>query len=465
MKPIPRWSTSLILALPLLLAGCQATMERIADCKAGDWNSIGHKDGAGGERQNFAERKEFCDSHDGDKGKSDAGAGYLAGWAQGNWDFWSSRGVADGRLALPQSQYDGQINSAEVRKNNTPLNRPAYDAGWMIGNSEYWNGAGKRDGTEGKPATQKEAARTRAASQNIRYDEAAYISGWQIGNRTYWQDAGFTDARNGVPDSEFKTRSVAARNAGIEVQEDAYRAAWTAEIVNYWKNLGTLDAVSGKDLSYRRAEAHKKGLKIYEAEYRQSWEARLADYWRQAGQDDGYGRPFQLDDRIAHAGRDGVFVIARTRELYTAAWDEQNAKYCNPDNAFDLGRRNAGMAIEVCRDMLQNQMKRAYASGQDYEVATARFNRAQSDVDELNGRARELHNRLSRTEREIRASVESKDRVANEETARQDRRREQERRELGEQLQRVERQLDEARRWADRHQQQMQRLRRDIYLN
>ena len=165
MIRLPRWSSPLILTLPLLLGGCQATMERIADCKAGDWNTIGHKDGAAGDVQNYAERKDFCDSHDGGKGQGDAAAGYLAGWAQGNWDFWSARGVNDGRQALPQSTYERHVASEDVQKQHTPLNRPAYDAGWMIGNADYWNGQGKRDGTDGKPASAKEAAATARRSK------------------------------------------------------------------------------------------------------------------------------------------------------------------------------------------------------------------------------------------------------------------------------------------------------------
>jgi hypothetical protein len=51
----------------------------------------------------------------------------------------------------------------------------------------------------------------------------------------------------------------------------------------------------------------------------------------------------------------------------------------------------------------------------------------------------------------------------NDDTKKKDRRREQDRRELIDYIQRLERQLDDARRWADRHDQQMQRLRREIY--
>jgi len=273
------------------------------------------------------------------------------------------------------------------------------------------------------------------------------------------------DAHNGVPDSEFKQRAAAARAAGILVQDEAYHAAWNGEIINYWRNLGAADAVSGKDFGLRRKEAQQKGLKIYESDYRQAWEGRLADYWRKAGADDGYGRPFQLDERIASAPRDGVFVISRTRELYTAAWEEQNAKYCVPDLAFEQGRRNAGMVVEVCRPELRNQLKHAYLSGQDYEQASAKYNQAVADANDLSDRLRDAYRRLNRLEGEIRANLANKDRPVNDETTKQDRRREQDRRELADYIQRMERQLDEARRWADRHQVQMQRLRREIYLN
>ncbi|RFP08122.1 MULTISPECIES: DUF2799 domain-containing protein [unclassified Duganella] len=455
----------LILALPLLLAGCQSTMQRIADCKVGDWTAIGHKDGVQGEPSDYAERKDFCDDHSDDKKPAAIGAEaqYIAGWAQGNWDLWSQLGQQDGGKGL-QPQYDAHAASDDVRKHKTPLNRPAYDAGWAIGNSEYWKGLGKRSGTDGQPlSAQKDAARARAAGMQLRFDEAAYTDGWQIGNRTFWQDAGYTDARNGTPDSAFRDRASNARSAGVQVQEEAYRAAWNGEIVNYWRNLGTQDAVSGKDFAMRSKEARAKGLKIFESEYRQAWEARLTDYWRQTGADDGYGKPFMLDDRIANAGRNGVFVIAATRDLYTAAWDEQNARYCMPENAFERGRTNSGMAVEVCRGELRNQLKHAYVSGQDYEVAAAKYRQAVDDANEISGRLNDARHRLDRLQREIRSNLEAKDRVVNDDTRRQDARREQERRDLIDYIRQLERQLDDARRWVERHEQQMQRLRREIY--
>jgi hypothetical protein len=447
------------------LAGCQSTMQRIADCKTGDWNVIGHKDGLLGEPHNYGERKDFCDDHADARtpGVADSAARYTAGWAQGNWDLWYAMGSKDGQQALLPSQYDSRAASDDVRKHRTPLNRPAYDAGWTFGNSEYWKDIGKREGTSGLPQTRKEANRSKAAAIALRFDEAAYTDGWQDGNRTFWSDAGFTDARNGTPDSEFRTRAAAARSAGVLVQEESYRAAWNAEIVNYWRNLGTQDAVSGKDFAMRGKEARQKGLKIFEQEYRQAWEARLADYWRQAGADDGYGKPFLLEGRIANASRDGVFTIAATRELYTAAWTEQNARYCQPENAFERGRTNSGIAVDVCRVELRNQLQRAYVSGQDYEIAAARFRQAVDDVNQLADRLRDARNRLNRLDREIRANLDAKDRAVNDDTKKQDRRREQDRRELIDYIQRLERQLDDARRWADRHDQQMQRLRREIY--
>ncbi|MFA9218338.1 MAG: DUF2799 domain-containing protein [Sphingomonadaceae bacterium] len=467
MKTTLRTLRPLLLALPLLLGGCQTTMQRIADCKVGDWTNIGRKDGVAGEVQNFAERKEFCDDHGNDNAKAGAAAAssYGAGWEQGNWDFWAQRGRTDGQQARLVSAYDGHVASPAVRNNATPLNRPAYEAGWLAGNADYWQGLGKREGTAGLPLQQKEINRQNAAAAALRFDETAYASGWQVGNHTFWQDAGFNDAHNGVPDTELKNRATAARSAGVLVQEEAYRSAWQAEIINYWRNLGTQDAVSGKDFAVRKREALQKGLKLYESDYRQAWEARLVEHWRAAGASDGYGKPFLLDERIANAARDGVFVIPRTRDVYTDAWDEQNTRYCTPDNAFDLGRRAAGMAIDVCRAELRNQLKRALLSGRDYEEASRRYNQSLADANDTDARLRDGHRRLSRLDNEIRSALGSKDRVVNEETQKQDRRRDQERRELVDYLQRLERQLDDARRWVHRHQQQMEQLRRDIYVN
>ncbi|HEX5344169.1 MAG TPA: DUF2799 domain-containing protein [Duganella sp.] len=457
-------SLRLISLIPLLaaLAGCQSHMQRVADCKVGDWNAIGHKDGLLGEPANYAERKDFCDDHADKPAAADAASRYASGWAQGNWDLWYALGSKDGQLGS-LAQYERHVASEEVRKHQTPLNPSAYSAGWTAGNSEYWTATGQREGAGGLALTQKEANRSRASAAQLRFDEQAYTNGWRAGNRTFWSDAGYNDARNGTPDSEFRNRASAARSAGVEVQEESYRAAWNAEIVNYWRNLGTQDATSGKEFGVRSREAKAKGLKIHEREYREAWEARLLTYWRDAGAADGFGHPFMLDQRIANASRDGVFSIPGTQDAYTNAWRQENARYCTPDNAFERGRGSIGMAVEVCAPALQNQLKHAYVSGQDYEVAAAKYRQAVEDANELASRVHDARSRLGRLEREIRASQEAKDRPVNDETVKQDKRREQERRELSDYLQRLERQLDDARRWADRHDQQMQRLRREIY--
>jgi hypothetical protein len=449
--------------LALGVAGCAQTRQRIADCKTGDWRVIGAKDGNAGTPVRFLESKEFCDEYQAGQVAGAPLADYTAGWAQGNWDFWSARAQADGRAGLA-AQVDARAASAEVAKQHTPVNRQAYDAGWLIGNAAFWDGVGKRDGVAGQPRSEQRAAASQAAQVAGRFDAAAYAAGWQTGNRTFWSDAGFQDAHNGVADSALHARAANARAAGVQVQEDAYRTAWNAELPNYWRELGHQDAVRGKDLAMRRAEARQSGLKVLEPAYRQAWEARLADYWQQAGHDDGMGRPFQLDARMANATRDGVFVIAATRERYARAWEAENAKYCAPDNAFEFGRRNGRYAIDVCVPQAQGQLKRAYLSGQDYESAAARRAQDNAEIDDLARRLKDGRARQGRLEREMRASVDAKDRVANDETARQDKRREQDLRELVEANNRVERQLGEARRREDSHRREMERLRRDMFL-
>jgi hypothetical protein len=451
-----------LIPILLLLAGCQSHMQRVADCKVGDWTAIGHKDGKSGEPANYAERKDFCDDHADKPAIADASTRYTAGWAQGNWDLWYALGGKDGEQGA-QPQYAKHAASEDVRKHKTPLNPNAYDAGWTAGNSTYWNDTGKREGTAGLPLTQKETNRSKAASTQLRFDDQAYTDGWRAGNRTFWSDAGYSDARNGTPDSEFRNRAAAARSAGVDVQEDSYRSAWNVEIVNYWRNLGTTDATNGREFGTRGREAKAKGLKIHEQEYRQAWEARLVAYWRDTGAADGYGQPFMLEQRMNNASRDKVFVIPETRDAYTNAWRQENARYCTPENAFERGRASTGMAVEVCAPAAQNQLKHAYVSGQDFEVVAAKQQHAVAEANELANRVRDARGRLGRLEREIRSNLEAKDRPANDETAKQDRRREQERRELVDYLQRLERQLDDARRWVERHDQQMQRLRREIY--
>jgi hypothetical protein len=449
--------------LALLLVGCQSPRQQITDCKAGDWVAIGHRDGHTGLVPTYNERKVFCSAYAKDAGKTDTAADYQSGWTQGSWDLWSETGHSDGINALPVAQIETHI--AIIPKEHAPANRPAYESGWLTGNSAYWQAVGTQAGNTGVALSQINLSRTDASNKNIRFDEAAYTNGWNNGNRSYWQNAGFQDAHNGIPDSQIIARTAAAKATGVLVQKEIYLAAWNNEIVNYWKNLGTLDAVSGKDFAMRRSEAHQKGLKIFEAEYRQSWEERLAIYWTQVGNEDGYGHPFQLEDRINNATRDLVFVIARSRDLYTAAWNIQNTRYCNIDDAFAHGQRNDGMAINVCKDSLQGQLKRAYLSGQDYQVVSAKHDHALSEIDEYTRKVNDAHRRLEQLEDEMRSTHENKQRVVNDDTIRHDKQREQEHHELDEQMDRNQQKLNEARRWEDQYRQQMLKLKRDIYLN
>jgi hypothetical protein len=196
-------------------------MQRVADCKVGDWNAIGHKDGLLGEPANYAERKDFCDDHAdkpappmppratppaGHKGIGTCGTRWAARMA--SLDRWPSMN------ATPPAK-----RCASIRRRS--IHRPT-SAGWIAGNTEYWTATGQRDGASGQPLTQKEANRSKASAAQLRFDEQAYTNGWRAGNRTFWSDAGYNDARNGMPDSEFRNR--AAARAGVEVQEDSYRA-------------------------------------------------------------------------------------------------------------------------------------------------------------------------------------------------------------------------------------------------
>lgn len=457
------------LALPLiltaLLAGCSASIkQRIAACKVGDWQQIGKTDGLDGIPANFADRKDFCEDHD-DGGKSatlDAGARYASGWEQGNGALWTAAGVADGARGLPP-QFAVRAASDEVRKRKTPLNQGAYDGGWLKGNSQYWEGIGKRDGVAGLPASARETSRSQAGQTGIRFDDAAYSNGWHAGNRQFWQDAGANDASNGVPDSELLKRAASARSAGVQVQEDVYRAAWNGEIVNYWRNLGARDAVTGSEFGVRGREARQKGLKIFEAEYRQAWEKRLMEHWEQAGKEDGYGKPFLLEQRIANARRDGVFAIPDTRTIYTRAWEAENARYCVAENAFEYGRANRPMAVEVCSPPLRDKLKRAWLSGQDFSSAEARQRQSVEDARQLEARLYDGRKRLERLDRDIRNNQPTKEKPATDDSDKQNRRREQDRRELVDHLRRLERQLDDIRLWLNQNELHMQRLRRDIY--
>lgn len=445
----------LLLTLTLTLAGCQSTMQRIADCKTGDWRVIGHKDGASGEKADFADRKDFCDDHQ--TIAADAAASYAGGWSAGNAEFWSSRGEADGRAAIPlTAAWEQRAASEEVRKKNTPQSRPAYESGWMLGNSAYWTDLGRKEGTAGQSHTRREQARAQAVRQTIRFDEQAYDQGWQAGNRQFWEDAGFSDARSGIPDAEFRNRAAKAREAGVQVQEDAYRKAWNAELVNYWRKLGKEDATSGRELGSRKREAAQRGLKLLEREYLQAWEEGLTHYWLDAGARDGYGYPYQWEARAANARRDGVFVIHNSRAAYGDAWTAGNARYCTSANAFEWGRGSQPMAIEVCAAALQPGLRRAYIVGGQYQQVSLRYEHAGDRVRDHERRMKDERRRMERAEKDLRAERERKP-----PSDKEMRRLEGERKDAENDMRRAQRDRDDAARNADRYSDEMYSLKRE----
>lgn len=439
------------------LAGCESTRIRRDACKAGDWSVIGHKDGAEGMVPRFDEQRSFCADVDGAAIGADAASQYQAGWGRGNALFWQRLGEADGRAGMAPTQFDARA----AMQTEVPPSRAAYQQGWAAGNGAYWLAIGAQDGEAGRPAGDGQARA--AAAQHIGFNAASYRQGWTNGNYAYWGKIGRQDAADGQPERELEVRAGRAKANGVQVREDAYKAAWNSEIVEYWRRLGVLDATDGRDVHMRRADAKARGLPFHEAAYLQQWEQRLADHWRAAGTQDGYGHPYLLDRRIASAARDKVFVIARTRELYDQAWSAKNAEYCRVDNAFEFGRRGTPMAVEVCRGPDQNRAQRAWIGGQDFEALGLRLARTQHDLERALERRDGAVRGARRIEGEIRRDADDKNRVANAETAKAERRREHELAELRDSAHRLGQRVDELRGWEFRYTQQMQQIRRDIY--
>ncbi|MFZ6759746.1 DUF2799 domain-containing protein [Undibacterium sp. Ji50W] len=461
-NPAKHLILAVILAAGFLLSGCQSTVNRVNDCKLGDWISIGSKDGAEGLDKRFDDRRRFCSLIDGDKIKAESASNYEQGWAQGNQIFWSHLGREDGRNARAINYFDTQVKSDVVGRNGTPLNRPAYEQGWQQGNADYWYQTGLQDGKAGRNASE-EASRARSGAA-IGFQAPSYQRGWADGNYAYWQQMGYQDAHDGIPDSELASRVRAATANGLQVREDAYHVGWNREIVEYWKNLGWNDAVSGRDIHTRRDDAKKRGLKLFEVEYQQKWEQRLLQYWADAGNSDGYGHPNQLEQRMANARRDNVFVIAQTRDVYEQAWLSQNARYCTVENAFNWGRENKSMAIEVCHISMQGNLHRAVLGGQDYEDLSRKYNQTHADLLAHDDRHTDAERKLRQLEQDIKRDQDDKNRPKTEDNANIDRKRERERRELQEFLNASRRRIDDLRAWEFRYDQQMRQIKRDLYL-
>lgn len=444
------------------LVGCQSTRVRINDCKAGDWGVIGNKDGDQGFDPRYEERRKFCADIDDVKIGADSVNSYRAGWEQGNFQYWQRLGSQDGTAAKPISHFTEQTTSESIQKNRTPLNQLAYQQGWIAGNANYWRGIGDKDGLAGQSAS-AENARAKEGLQ-IGFNRLSYLEGWQIGNQAYWTRLGYLDAHDGRVDSEFKQHALIAQREGVQLREDAYRAAWNLEIIEYWKRLAWEDATQGRDVNTRRTDAKNRGLKFSEIEYTQMWQQRLQKYWLDAGAEDGYGKPNLLEERMANARKDNVFVIAQTRDIYQQAWSEQNLRYCNLDNAFSFGQHNHRMAIEVCAGNQQNRLRYAWESGRQYEIILQKQRHHHGEMQRLAERRNDAEHRIVRIERELKQDRENKNRISNSDTAAIDNKREHEKRDLKDFLRRTEREFEDLRQWNYRYEQQLLQIKRDIYL-
>jgi hypothetical protein len=387
-------ATALVFSAAVLAAGCQTTLAHYRDCKSGDWQVIGNKDGDQGLEAQYEERRKFCSSVDSDKIKPDSGAAYQTGWQQGNDSFWSRLGKTDGLAALPVTNFQNQTAIETIKENKTPLNPTSYQKGWALGNGEYWRKAGVLDGYAGLSA--KVESQRMQEGKNFGFNASSYTEGWREGNLGYWTSLGYIDAHAGISDAVFPTHARAAQDANVLVREEAYRAAWKLEILEYWKRTAWDDATHGRDLAMRRVEAKNRQLTVPEAVYQERWEARLVEYWHDIGMEDGFGHPFQLGARMAGAPSTGVFVIAATRDVYSQAWTQENDRYCDVNRAFELGRKNAYFAHEVCRGVQEDYTRRAWAGGRAYEEVSDRQSHLQSELADTRHKRNEMAERLDR---------------------------------------------------------------------
>ena len=447
-------------ALAILLTGCASTMRDIRDCKQGDWTQIGQKDGEAGSPAKFEDRRDFCAHYDEEKIKKESGALYLKGWQTGNYQFWNKLGFTDGRAPRPAAYYTQQVGNEKIVKNKTPLNPAAYEAGWQSGNAEYWIAIGDQDGVAGRPSN-SELERQQAAGE-ITFRRDAYRQGWDRGNTAYWTRMGTEDAHNGVSDKQFFEHQKQANLKGLLVRENAYRTAWDKEIVEYWKRTAWADATNGWDVYMRRVDARKRDVKFAEAEYQAMWEQRLRQYWTDAGRDDGFGKPNQLEQRMANARNDKLFVLPTTKEDYMQAWLAENARYCSPQNAFEFGRRSAYYALNVCNAVMVGRAQHGYASGERYENVMRERVRVERDLSSMIERRRDVEDRLNRLERDIKRDRDNKDRPKNDENAKIDKKREQERDDLSRTIRDFNRKIDDLQMWRMRYTDQLESIMRSL---
>lgn len=407
LRVVSRVSTVLAIISLSLLSACQSTINLTKDCQSGDWELIGRKDGGQGLLSQFDERKSFCARVEGAKFAADSAQLYAQGWQAGNQIFWSNLGHEDGKSGKAVNQFDVRSNSELVKENKTPVNQTAYQQGWQKGNADYWYLNGEQDGQAGTSASIRESRAQQG--QSIGFNEQAFREGWASGNLKYWQNLGKTDAANGISDRELQQHSNLARAKDLAIRADAYQQAYDLELVQYWRRLAWDDAVNGVDIHGRREFARSRGLRLSETEYQANWEKRLQAYWQDVGAKDGYGHPDRLDERMANAVRDKVFVIAQTRDLYSQAWRRENQRYCTIDNAFEWGKNSSYMAVSVCDIALQYRLRQALQAGADYEQATRRLREVQRERHSVQKRIDELRGKVSRLEQEIKREQDKRE--------------------------------------------------------
>nr|WP_314858777.1 DUF2799 domain-containing protein [uncultured Undibacterium sp.] len=448
----------------LTLSGCQSTMRQIKDCKQGDWNVIGNKDGVKGLPANFEERRSFCAGVDGDKIKTESAGFYQSGWASGNTQFWQKLGETDGRFPRPATYYQTQIRSESVVENKTPLNPTAYDTGWRQGNADYWSSIGDQDGVAGLAASIETQRATNAG--DIAFNQNAFQAGWQRGNQAYWTILGFEDARQGNSDKMLQRHVQAAKERQVLVRSDAYQIAWDTEIVEYWKRTAWEDATNGWDRYMRRVDAKKRELKFVEDAYQAMWENRLQAYWRDAGKDDGFGKPQRIEERIANVRKDKVFVIDQTRDIYLQAWNAENMRYCSPENAFGFGRQSHYFEVNVCHVTVQARVKNAYGNGQKYEITWREKERVERDIRYALDRRNDVDYRIRQLDKDSRKDQDiiknSKDQNAVKDATNREKRRDQEQHDLRRSIRDLNRSLDDLESWRYRHEARLDQLQRSI---
>lgn len=458
------FSLLVMVGVVLSLSACQSTLRQIKDCKVGDWSLIGNKDGTQGLPANFAERREFCEGVDSEKIKTESAGLYQVGWEAGNHQFWYKLGQTDGAFPRTPAYFEAQLQSKLVLDKKTPSNRPAYQAGWVEGNASYWRSLGDQDGVAGLAASHEQQRLAQAGE--IPFNADAYKAAWQLGNQAYWTRLGFLDAQQGVSDQAFAQHAASAQARAVLVRQDAYQLAWDKEIVEYWKRTAWADATQGWDRYMRRVDAKKRNLKFVEDAYQTMWEQRLQAYWRDAGRDDGFGHAQRLEERIANARNDKVFVLEQTKEIYLQAWQAENARYCSPENAFQFGRDSRYFEWSVCVPTQQARARHAYENGQQFQLVWRDRERVERDIREAVDYREELESQLRRLDKESRKDQaiikDNKDKQAVDDAVQREKRREQERHTLSRRLRDAAHRLDDLESRRHRLEQRLSQLQRSI---